>query len=169
MLSDIAVIAPYQDITGFMFRVVNGRNNQLIEVKAQVMVARFVEVDGKIIRKFDLLELERRSVTFFPLTWTIVHPINETSPLYGLNEKELKETDAEFLILLSATDETFAASVHQRSSYKPSEVRYGYKFVSIYNEVKPGEPISIDVRKLSAAEKVWQMHAGREETLTSNA
>ncbi|MEP7074633.1 MAG: transporter [Acidobacteriota bacterium] len=169
VLSDIAVIAPYQDNTAFMFRVVNGRNNQLIEVKAQVMIARFIEVDGKIIRKFDLLELERRSVTFFPLTWTVVHPIDETSPLFGLNEKELKEADAEFLILLSATDETFAANVHQRSSYKPSEVRYGYKFVSIYNEMKPGEPISIDVRKLSAVEKVWQMHGGHEETLTSNA
>jgi inward rectifier potassium channel len=160
VLSNIAVIAPYRDITGFMFRIVNGRNNQLIEVKAQVMVARFVNEDGKIIRKFDLLELERRSVTFFPLTWTVVHPIDEASPLFGMKEHDFQTSDAEFLILLSATDETFATNVHQRSSYKPSEIMYGYKFVSIYNEVKAGEPISIDVRKLSAVEKVWQMHTG---------
>jgi inward rectifier potassium channel len=163
VLSDVAIIAPYRDITGFMFRVVNGRNNQLIDVKAQVMVARFIEIDGKITRKFDLLELERRSVTFFPLTWTIVHPIDESSPLFGLTEAELKASDAEFLILLSATDETFATSVHQRSSYKPSEVKFGYKFVSIYNDVEAGAPITIDVRKLSQIEKVWQMHAGKEE------
>ena len=160
VLSDIAVIAPYRDMTGFMFRIVNGRNNQLIEVKAQVTIARSVNEDGKLVRKFDVLELERRSVTFFPLTWTVVHPIDENSPLFGLKEHDFQTSDAEFLILLSATDETFATNVHQRSSYKPSEIMYGYKFVSIYNEKKAGEPISIDVRKLSAVEKVWQMHTG---------
>jgi inward rectifier potassium channel len=145
-----------------MFRIVNGRNNQLIEVKAQVMAARFVNEDGKVVRKFDVLDLERKSVTFFPLTWTVVHPIDENSPLFGLTERDLRDSDAEFLILLTATDETFATTVHQRSSYKPAEVMYGYKFVSIYNEMKAGEPISIDIRKLSEIEKVWQMHAGKE-------
>jgi inward rectifier potassium channel len=160
VLSDVAVIAPYRDITAFMFRIVNGRNNQLIEVKAQVMVARFVNEDDKIVRKFDILDLERKSVTFFPLTWTVVHPIDENSPLYGMKERDFQTSDAEFLILLSATDETFATNVHQRSSYKPSEIMYGYKFVSIYNEIKPGESISIDVGKLSSIEKVWRMHTG---------
>jgi inward rectifier potassium channel len=169
VLSDIAVIAPYRDITAFMFRIVNGRNNQLIEVKAQVMIARFVNEDGRILRKFDILELERRSVTFFPLTWTVVHPIDENSPLFGMTERDFETSDAEFLILLSATDETFAATVHQRSSYKPDEVRYGYKFVSIYNDLKAGEPISIDVRKLSEVEKVWQMHTHADKSLTSPA
>jgi len=163
VLSTVAVIAPYKDITAFMFRIVNGRNNQLIEVKAQVIAARIKNGDDKIARKFDVLDLERKSVTFFPLTWTIVHPIDENSPLFGLSERDLQNSDAEFLILLTATDETFATTVHQRSSYKPSEVRYGYKFVSIYNEMKTGEPISIDIRKLSEIEKVWQMHAGKEE------
>lgn len=162
VLSDVAVIAPYKDITAFMFRVVNGRNNQLTDVRAQVMVARFVDEDGRTVRHFDVLDLERKSVTFFPLTWTVVHPIDEDSPLYGMTERDLHYSDAEFLILLTATDETFAAVVHQRSSYKPDEIIYGYKFVSIYNEMKPGEPISIDIRKLSAVEKVWQMHAGHD-------
>lgn len=148
VFSDIAVIAPYQDITGFMFRLVNGRNNQLLEVKAQVMFARFVNENGKRVRKFDTLALERRSVTFFPLTWTVVHPIDEGSPLWGCTDADLRESDAEFLILLTATDETFTAVVHQRSSYKPDEVLWGRKFVSIYNN-KPGEPISIDIKRLS--------------------
>ena len=163
VLSSVAVIAPYKDITAFMFRIVNGRNNQLIEVKAQVIAARLLNGADKMARKFDVLDLERKSVTFFPLTWTIVHPIDENSPLFGITERDLQNSDAEFLILLTATDETFATTVHQRSSYKPSEVLYGYKFVSIYNEMKAGEPISIDIRKLSEVEKVWQMHAGKEE------
>jgi inward rectifier potassium channel len=154
VFSRVAVIAPYKDITGFMFRIVNGRNNQLIDVRAQVILARFVDDDGKPVRRFDLLELERRTVSFFPLTWTVVHPINEASPMYGMTEHDLRSGDAEFLIMLSATDETFATVVHQRSSYKPDEIRFGHKFVSIYNENRHGEPISIDIRKLSDVRKV---------------
>jgi inward rectifier potassium channel len=152
IFSDIAVIAPFQDITAFMFRIVNGRSNQLIDVKAQIAFARFVMENGKQIRKFDSLTLERRSVTFFPLTWTVVHPIDEGSPLWGCSEDDLRASDAEFLILLTATDETFASIVHQRSSYKPDEIRFGHKFVNIYNN-KPGEKISIDVQRLSKIER----------------
>jgi inward rectifier potassium channel len=152
VFSDVAVIAPYQDITAFMFRLVNGRNNQLLEVKAQVIFARFVDENGRRARKFDILTLERRSVTFFPLTWTVVHPIDEGSPLWGCTEADLRAADAEFLILLTAMDETFASVVHQRSSYKPDEILFGYKFVSIYNNA-PGEPISIDVRRLSQVQR----------------
>ncbi len=151
--SRVAVIAPYRDINGFMFRLVNGRSNQLIEVGAKVMFTRFVEENGNIIRRFDLLELERKNIAFFPLAWTIVHPINEKSPLYDLTPEDLKKSDAEFLILLTATDETFAQVVHTRSSYKPEEIRFGNKFVSIYNPAEEGETISINIKKLSAIEK----------------
>lgn len=152
IFSDIAVIAPYRGIEGLMFRLVNGRNNQLIEVEAKVLFARFVNEDGRSVRRFDFLELERRKVTFFPLSWTVVHPIDESSPLYGLVSEDYMGTDAEILILLTAIDETFAQVVHTRSSYKPHEIRCGHKFVNMYNEVEDGDPISIDVRKLSAIE-----------------
>lgn len=152
--SDVAVVAPYKDIEGLMFRIVNGRSSQLLEVGAQVLFARFVYENGKPVRRFDILELERRKVAIFPLSWTIVHPIDEDSPLYGLTANDLRRADAEILVLLTATDETFAAVVHTRSSYKTDEIRFGHKFVSIYNEMQNGEPISINVRKLSAIEKV---------------
>ena len=151
--SRIAVVAPYRGINGFMFRLVNGRSSQLIEVEAKVMFTRFVEENGSVVRRFDLLELERKTVAFFPLAWTIVHPVNEKSPLYGLTVEDLKKSDAEILILLTATDETFASVVHTRSSYKPEEIKFGYKFVNMYNPVEEGETISIDIKKLSAIEK----------------
>lgn len=154
IFSEAAVVAPYRGIEGFMFRLVNGRSNQLIEVEAKVMLSRFVETrDGRIIRRFDFLELERERVAFFPLSWTVVHPINESSPLYGLTVEDLKKADAEILILLTATDETFASIVHTRSSYKPSEIKFGYKFVNMYNKAENGEPLSINIKKLSQVEK----------------
>jgi inward rectifier potassium channel len=152
IFSEVAVIAPYREGEGLMFRLVNGRNNQLINVRLQVLFARFVNEDGRTVRRFDQLDLERQQVTFFPLSWTVVHPITPTSPLNGLMQEDFTRSDAEILILLTATDETFAQQVHTRSSYKPHEIRCGHKFVSIYNDVADGEPISIDIRKLSRIE-----------------
>jgi inward rectifier potassium channel len=152
LFSDVAVIAPYRDNEGLMFRLVNGRNNQLINVRLQVLFARFVNEDGRTVRRFDQLDLERNQVTFFPLSWTVVHPITRDSPLWGLDGDDFVRTDGELLILLTATDETFAQQVHTRSSYKPTEIQCGAKFVSIYNEMSDGDPISIDIRKLSKTE-----------------
>lgn len=154
IFSDVAVIAPYRDIEGLMFRMVNGRSSQLIELTIKVMFARFVNENGRTVRRFDFLDLERNTVTFLPLALTVVHPITDNSPLKGLSQDDLIATDAEILILITATDETFAQTVHTRSSYKPTEIRCGHKFVSIYNEVQDGEPISINIKKLSKIEPV---------------
>jgi len=154
LFSDVAVVAPYRGINGLMFRMVNGRSSQLIEVEAQVLFAYFVEENGKSVRRFDFLGLERRRVTFFPLAWTIVHPIDEKSPLFNLTEDDLQKSDAEILVLLSATDETFASIVHTRSSYKAAEINFGSKFASVYNQTREGEQLSIDIKKLSQIEKV---------------
>jgi inward rectifier potassium channel len=153
IFSKTAVIAPYHAINGFMFRLVNSRKNHLIELSAQVLFTRFVEKDGAMIRSFDLLKLERERVSFLPLAWTIVHPIDESSPMFGLTEEDFEKSDAEILILLSAIDETFAQMVHTRTSYKLKEIKFGYKFSNLYNELRDDEPISIDIRKLSQIEK----------------
>lgn len=154
LFSDFAVVAPYQDKTAFMVRIVNSRNNQLIEVDAKIMFSRLVNENGRVVRRFDLLDLERERVSFLPLSWTIVHPIDEKSPLFGLTAEDAKKTNVEFAILISAMDETYAQIVHQRTSYKPHELKFGHKFADIYNKVESGEKISINVRKLSKIEKV---------------
>ncbi|MCY7376891.1 MAG: hypothetical protein LH472_13105 [Pyrinomonadaceae bacterium] len=153
LFSELSVVAPYRGGAGFMFRMVNGRSSQLIEVEAQVLFSRFIERDGKVTRQFDFLELERNRVSFFPLAWTVVHPIDEQSPMFGLTEVDLLKTNAEILILLSATDETFASIVYTRSSYKASEIKFGSKFAGLYNPLEEGEQLSIDINKLSQIEK----------------
>lgn len=156
IFSKNVIISPYsEERNALMFRLVNGRNNQLVEVEARVVFVHFVEGEnGQLKRQFELLELERRKVFFLPLAWTVVHPIDENSPLYNKTSADLEKSDAEILILLSGMDETFAQVVHTRMSYKPDKVKFGYKFTNMYNEVEPGEPISIDIRKLSQIEKV---------------
>ena len=148
MFSDVAVVSPYQGKTGFMFRITNVRSNQLMELEAKVLFSR---LDGQG-RRYDQLKLERTRVVFFPLSWTIVHPITEDSPLWGCSHDDLIEQDAEFLILMSGIDETFAQLVHARSSYKPQEIVFGAKFTNIYNPVAADGTISIDVSRLSEVE-----------------
>ena len=158
--SDRAVVAPYRGITAFMFRITNARSNQLIELEAKVQFSR---VEGAV-RKYDQLTLERTRVVFFPLSWTIVHPIDERSPLWGMSHSDLVEKAAEFTILLTGTDETFEQTVHARSSYKPDEIVFGHRFVNIYNPVDEQGVVSIDVRRLSETEPAMEESVAHTST-----
>jgi inward rectifier potassium channel len=143
-----ALIAPYENLAGFMFRVANQRTNQLIEVEATLNMSRLETTsDGRKIRKFHELLLERDRVNFFHLSWTVVHPIDERSPIYGVTKEELEETDAEFLIMLKGFDDTFSQDVHARTSYKAREIMYGRKFKSIIRTAEDGFT-EIDLAKI---------------------
>ena len=150
MFSNVAVVAPYQGRTGFMFRVANARSNQLMELEAKVLFSR---LDGPG-RRYDQLKLERTKVVFFPLSWTIVHPIDENSPLWGLEHSDLVRHDAEFDILMSGIDETFSQTVHTRSSYKADEIVCNARFSSLFNPPKPDGVLSVDIGRLDQIEKV---------------
>jgi inward rectifier potassium channel len=153
IFSRTVVVAPYRGITGLMFRITNARKNQLIELNCKLLFARFENgADGKPVRKFSFLDLERESVVFFPLHWTIVHPINEKSPLYGMTDEDLRRTDAEFLILLTAIDETFSQTVHSRMSYKHNEVRWNERFTNIFERSTDDSKLMIDVRRIDCTE-----------------
>lgn len=143
--SSNAVVAPYQDINGFMFRLVNPQKNQLLEVEATLTLS--LKKQGSDLRDFYQLELERPKIVFFPSVWTIVHPINKESPLYALNEEDVLEKDAEFIVMIKAFDESFSQTVYSRSSYKANEIEWGVKFSSAIKQREQG--ITIDVAKLS--------------------
>ena len=153
IFSKHAVIAPYKDITAFEFRIANERTNQLIEVEAKVLLSRFETADGKNVRKFYQLNLERQKVVFLPLHWVIVHPINEESPLFRVTKEQLEASDAEILILLTAVDETFSQTVHARSSYKHHEVVWNAKFADMFQSADGGK-LSVDLKKINEIETV---------------
>ena len=143
--SDNALIAPYKDITGFQFRIANKRSDhQMVDTEVDVLLSR-VENDAL---KFYNLKLEYKKITMFTATWTVNHPIDEESPLYGLTEDDLKEMDSEFFVLLKGFDDTFAQQVHSRSSYKYNEIVWGAKFVSVYGKSDDGET-TIELDRIS--------------------
>jgi len=150
--SEKAVVAPYRDMTAFMFRVTNARANQIIELEAKVIFSRFEDRAGGRTRQFYNLQLERSKVAFFPLTWTIVHPIDAESPLYGLSDRELHESKGEFLVLFTGMDETFMETVHSRSSYLSEELEWNAKFRSIF--ITEGEEVTVDLDHFHEIERL---------------
>ncbi len=150
IFSETAVIAPYRGITGFEFRIVNGRSNQILELEAKIIFVRRSGSGGNA-REFHTLTLERHKVAFFPLTWTIVHPIDASSPLYGATAEDLQAWDAEFLILLTGIDDTFSQTVHARSSYKAHEVAFKARFRNIFDHSAAGT-LGIDIDDIHEVE-----------------
>lgn len=143
-----ALIAPYQNINGFMFRVINPRSNQLLEVEVDVTLS--MKKENSEFRDFFILHLERPKIVFFPYSWTVVHPITDTSPLYKLTEAEVIEKDVEFIVMIKAFDESFSQIVYSRSSYKSSELKWGEKFVYLINQEIKG--VTVDVSRIDETE-----------------
>jgi inward rectifier potassium channel len=137
--SDNMIVAPYKDITALQYRVANRLNHQLIDVEAQISFSILQEVNGISMRKFYTLELELKKVSFFPTNWTINHPIDIKSPMWGLTEADLKDGEAEFLIIMKAYDENFSQMVNVRSSYTHQEVVWGAKWKSMLGEPEDGK------------------------------
>ena len=148
-----ALIAPFKDISGLMFRVSNKHKSQMVDVEIRVMLSIFENSNGNNVRKFYGLKLEYNTINFFPTAWTVNHPIDDKSPLYGLTQNELKARGAEFLVLLKGFDDTFSTTVHDRFSYTAEEVIYGAKFVSIYGVDEEGNG-TVALEKISDYEKV---------------
>ena len=148
IFSDNAIIAPYRDMTALMFRVVNQKSSQIVELQAKVILSRR-KVGGTADREFISLGLERDHVDFFPLAWTIVHPIDKDSPFYGETEATFRKCDAEVLVMLNGFDETFSQTVHTRSSYKGDEIVWGVKFRSMFNPPGENGEVSVNIRRLS--------------------
>ena len=155
LFSRHALIAPYQNVTALEFRVANARSNELIEISAKVLVTKFEDVDGTRTRRYYPLDLERTGVVFLPLTWTVVHPISQNSPLYGETPESLRQSQAEFLVLLKAFDETFSATVETRTSYIPDEVLFGYRFANAFViNATDHNKVAVDMRQFDEVEPV---------------
>jgi inward rectifier potassium channel len=146
--SDRALIAPYQEGTSLQFRVANARSNVLMNVEARVLLMTVDKVDGQLKRDFVELPLVRPAILFFPLTWTIVHAIDASSPLLGKTARDLEKSTAEFLILFQGFDDTFSQVVHSQYSYRHDEIVWGAKFTPAFR-VDPKGYLVVELDRIS--------------------
>jgi len=136
--SDNILIAPYKDGKGIMVRMATYKNNHLTEVEAQLTVALHINEDGKMVTRFFPLPLEISKLNSLALSWTIVHNINEDSPLYNYTSGELAFAKMEVLVYVKAFDDHFSNTVQQRTSYVHSQLVYGGKFLPMFERSEDG-------------------------------
>jgi inward rectifier potassium channel len=147
LFSGNALIAPYLNINALMFRMVNERSNQLINMEVSMVFSKIEIRNGVPNRRYYGLTLERAKVNFFPTDWTIVHPLTEDSPLYNETPESLANSDAEFMIAIQGIDDTFADAVYVRHSYKTEEIVWGAKFTPMIED-DGDEMYVLDLKKV---------------------
>jgi Inward rectifier potassium channel C-terminal domain/Ion channel len=145
-----AVIAPYKDITGLMLRISPFKNTALTDAEAKLTLGMTVEENGKMVNRFFPLQLEYDKVNALTLSWTIVHPITEDSPLYGFTKDDFENNRGEFLIFIKAFDDMFSNTVVARSSYTFKEVVWGAKFIPMYHRNEADDATILDLEKLNS-------------------
>ena len=148
--SQHALISPYQDKTALMFRFVTYKDNHtLTNVEIKVNIAIRVEENGDAQYKFYDLVLERYKVDSLPMNWTVVHAIDESSPIYGFTKEDILTSDLELYVLITAFDEVFSSPVLQRTSYTYQEMKFNAKFVPMYRESEDGRTTILELHKLN--------------------
>jgi inward rectifier potassium channel len=155
IFSHHAVVAPYNDGEALMFRIVNRLRNEIIQLEAQVLFSAMTpDGRGGMSRKYTPLALERNKVVFFPLSWTVVHPIDGASPLAGHTRQTIEAAQGEILVLLSGIDEALEQTVHARSSYRADEIIWNARFRSMFLELDQQSRVSVDISRVHDIEQL---------------
>lgn len=153
--SEKALIAPYHGGRGLMFRLVPYKtNHHLTDAKIVVNIVLLVDDDGTSEYKFYELKLERSRVDSLSMNWTVVHPIDNESPILNLNPDDMEHADVELYVQVSGFDPIFSNNVMQRTSYTFHELVWGAKFKPMYHTSPDGTTTVLEIDKLNEYELV---------------
>jgi inward rectifier potassium channel len=161
VFSRVAVVSNRDGAPCLMFRVANERANHIAEARVRVVLARdSLTAEGERLRRLEDLSLLRADHPLFAFSWTVVHPIDERSPLHGETASSLAASDAELVVSLVGFDESFAQTVHARRSYVASEIVWGARFVDILSRLPDGRRL-VDYTHFHEVEPVSPAAPGR--------
>jgi inward rectifier potassium channel len=139
VFSKVAVVAPFDGAPTLMFRAANQRGNQILDASITVTLARqMVSLEGVAMRRFEELRLVRSRTSLFALSWTVMHRIDETSPLHGLSLDDLFANQMELIVLLRGMDETLADFIYSRHAYGPEDIVWNHRFVDVISATPQG-------------------------------
>lgn len=145
-----ALIAPYGETKGLMIRITPFKNTNFTDAEAKMTLGMSVEENGAKTNKFYSLALELERINALTLSWTLVHPITENSPLYNLTKEDFDSIHGEILVFIKTFDDMFSNTVAIRTSYTFEEVIYGAKFEPMYTRSTDNSKTILDLDKLNA-------------------
>ena len=149
LFSKNAIIAPYKDGTALMFRMTPYKNTNLTDAEAKITLGMKVEESGIPINKFFSLELELEKVNSLTMSWTLVHPISESSPLYHFSQADYQNLEGEILVFMRMFDDMYSTTVAKRTSYIFSEIVYGAKFTPMFSRNEDESKSLLHIDKLN--------------------
>ena len=123
------VIVTHNNRPTLMLLVGNGRPGVLTDATAKlnVMLSE-TAADGRKLRRAQELRVERAHIPVFPLSWTLMHVLDEKSPLYGYDAARVRQAEVRIFVTLEARDPTLATSVHDIRTYAPEDIRFGARY-----------------------------------------
>lgn len=154
LFSDNILVAPYKGSRALMFRISTYKNNHLTDVESQLTLAIHEKENGRNITRFYQLALELSKVNSLALSWTIVHPINEESPLYNFDEAMFTASKIEVIVNIKAFDDHFSNVVQQRTSYTHDQLIYGARFLPMFEREPEGRYTILELDKINLHERV---------------
>ena len=152
--SENALIAPYKDGTALMLRLTPFKNTNLTDAEVKMTLGMKLDEKGGLINKFYTLDLEMSRINALNLSWTLVHPITENSPLYNLTAEDYATIEGEVLVFLKVFDDMFSTTVVRRSSYAFSEIVFGAKFLPMFSKSHNQNKTLLHIDKLNSYEKI---------------
>ncbi|HEY1425261.1 MAG TPA: ion channel [Caulobacteraceae bacterium] len=142
VFSNRAVVTDYEGQRMLIFRAANQRRNRIVEAEVSVTLLHEITTkEGDVMRRFDTLATVRARTPVFMLTWQIMHPIDELSPLLGETAESLAARNAMILIVLRGIDETFAQTIHARGAYNPEQIVWGGRLANIFGRDDEGRTV----------------------------
>lgn len=146
--SNNLIIRKYDGVPTLFMRLANERASFIVEAKVNVNVLRDeTSKEGEHMRRFYQLKLARESSPVFGLGWTVMHPIDEESPLHGATPETLREEDAGFLVSVTGIDETLSEPVHARQFYSHDDIKWNARFADMMIKLEDGSR-AVDFSKL---------------------
>jgi inward rectifier potassium channel len=143
------VVATHNGQPTLMLRVGNGRPVVLSNARAKLNVlVDETTSEGASFRRAQELHLQRSRIPMFPLTWTLMHTMDEQSPLHGFDQEKFISADARVFFSLEARDPSLSATVYDMRSYPPNAVRFGMRYADAVTISDDGTPIA-DMTRIS--------------------
>jgi inward rectifier potassium channel len=147
VFTNTITVTPMDGVPTMMFRLGNERGNQIVEAHLHVVMLRTVKTrEGMTFYKMLDLPLVRERSQAFTRSWTAMHSITESSPLYGITEAEMNAEEIEFIVSVTGTDDTSLQPVHAQRHYEHSDVLWGARHADILTEQADGT-IILDLTK----------------------
>jgi len=147
------VVAMHNTKPTLMLQVANGRPGVLSDTTAKLNVLLSERAaDGRLLRRAQELRLERAHIPLFPLSWTLMHVLDEKSPLYGYDPARVLESEARIFVTLEAHDPMLATLVHEIRTYAPEDIRFGVRYRDPVVIGHDGLPV-LDLRTIGALER----------------